>query len=523
MGAAGLMLIAAMAATGRGPAFAADDKPLVVARDLDFPSLDPQRAFCDSCMIYNSAVYQSLVTLDKDNKVVPVLASKWEISPDQTKFTFTIDPKAKFADGSPVESNDVKWSWERLKNMKGSAAFFMGSVAKLETPDPKTLVVTTKSPNSEFINITASSFMNVVNSKLAMQHGAKSDETAPTADTSEAWFLAHSAGSGPFVLDGYEPNVELRLKRNEGYWGKPAALKEVIIRAVKDAVSQAQMLQNGTADIAMQIDPETAKQLQGSNVKVETAPSFNFIYVALSPGAKANKVPLTPEVREAISLALDRKGILDLTLGGQGRLISTPIPLGFPGSRGFADQPTDVEKAKALLAKAGYPDGFELAAAFPALNVYGVDLSLLMQKVQQDLAKIGIKVTLEPMQFSNWRERVNGDGIPLTAVYYAPDYFGTSQYLDYFAMIPGTNWSKRAGASRDPSILNPRIADLYKKALAASGDDAEKLWHQAGQEMIDDRIILTLVSPDLILTYNPDIKGVHYSTSAMLSLADLSR
>ncbi|TPI61535.1 ABC transporter substrate-binding protein [Mesorhizobium sp. B3-1-3] len=517
------MLIATIAASSLGHALAADDGPLVVARDLDFPSLDPQRAFCDSCMMYNSAVYQSLVTMDKDNKVVPVLASKWEISPDQTKFTFTIDPQAKFADGSPVESKDVEWSWERLKNLKGSAAFYMASVAKLETPDPKTLVVTTKSPNSEFIGMTASSFMNVVNSNLATQHGAKSDETAPTTDTSEAWFLTHSAGSGPFVLDGYEPNVELRLERNEAYWRKPPAFKHVVIREVKDAVSQVQMLQNGTADIAMQIDPETAKALQGSNVRVETAPSFNFIYVALSPGAKANKVPLSPEVREAISLALDRKGILDLTLGGQGRLISTPIPLGFPGSSGFEDQPTDIEKAKALLANAGYPDGFELAAAFPALNVYGVDLSLLMQKVQQDLAKIGIKVTLEPMQFSNWRERVSGDGIPLTAVYYAPDYFGTSQYLDYFAMTPGTPWSRRAGASRDPSILNPRVADLYKKALAASGDEAEKLWHQAGQEMINDRIILTLVSPDLILTYNPDIKGVRYNTSAILSLAELSR
>lgn len=514
--------LVAAGAAGAGAAFAQDSRPLVIARNIDLNSLDPHRAFCDTCQIYNSSAYESLLTLDKDNRLVPLLAAKWESNPDQTRFTFDLDPAAKFSDGSPVEAKDVKWSWERLKNVKGNAAFMMSSVATIETPDAHTVVVTTSAPNSELLNIAAAPYTAIINSDVAAAAGAKADADASTSDNAEAWFLSHSAGSGPYVLESYEPNAELRLKRSEKYWGKAPAVGEVVIRQVKDAVAQAQMLQSGTADIAMQIDPDTAKTLTGQGLTVRTVPSYNFIYVALSPGAKANKVKLTPEVREAISLGLDRKSILEFTIGDEGQLISAPIPLGFPGGSGFEAQPYDAAKAKELLAKAGHADGFELEAAFPNMNVYGVDLSLLMQKVQQDLSKIGVKVSLQPIPFSNWRERVAGDGIPLTAVFYAPDFYGTSQYVDYFAMTEGSPWAKRAGAKNDPSVLNPKEADLYKKALAASGEAADKLWHQTGEEMIKDRVILPLVSPNLILAYRSDVKGVRYSACCNLPLAELS-
>ncbi|MFX8508337.1 hypothetical protein ABTL86_19690, partial [Acinetobacter baumannii] len=84
---------------------------------------------------------------------------------------------------------------------------------------------------------------------------------------------------------------------------------------------------------------------------------------------------------------------------------------------------------------------------FPNMNVYGVDLSQMMQKVQQDLAKVNIKAKLQPLTFTVWREAVSGDGVPLTAVFYAPDYYGSAQYVQYFAMMQGSPWAKRAGAA----------------------------------------------------------------------------
>lgn len=511
-------VVAALAST----AFA-EERALIVARDMDINSLDPARSWCDTCQIYNTSVYEQLTTLDKNNKVTPLLAKEWTVNKEQTEFTFKIDPKATFSDGTPVESKDVKWSFERLKNIKGGAAYLADPIASIETPDSHTAIVKLTSPNSEFLSQASSGFLAIINSDEAIANGALSDATAATKDTSENWFLGKSVGSGPFVLESYEPNSELRLKRSEKYWRKLPAVPQVVFRQVKDAVAQAQMLQSGAADIAMQIDPETAKTLEGTSVVVERVPSYNFVYIALSPGAKANTVKLTPEVREAISLAIDRTSLIEFTLGGAGRPMAAPIALGFPGGDGHVMPEYNPDRAKELLAKAGVGDGFKIQSIYPDTNVYGVDFSLMMQKIQQDLAKVGIAVELSPVPFANWREAANGDHIPLTAVFFAPDFFGTSQYVDVFGMSEGSLWAKRAGVSSDPTVVNPETGKLRAQALAAeTTEEAEKLWFKAGELMIKDKIIIPMVSPELILAHGPEIKGVRYSACCNLPLAEIS-
>jgi peptide/nickel transport system substrate-binding protein len=256
---------------------------------------------------------------------------------------------------------------------------------------------------------------------------------------------------------------------------------------------------------------------------VEKVPSYNFVYIALSPGAKANTVKLTPEVREAISIAIDRTSLIDFTVGGAGRAIATPIPLGFPGGDGHEIPAYNPDRAKELLAAAGAGDGFTLKSIYPDMNVYGVDFSLIMQKIQQDLAKVGITVELSPVPFANWREAANGDHIPLTAVFFAPDFFGTSQYVDVFGLSEGSVWAKRAGGEMDPSIINAQTSKLREQALAAATpEEAQKLWFEAGDQMAKARIIIPMVSPDLILAHSPSIKGVRYSACCNLPLAEIS-
>ena len=116
---------------------AAADSEIVVARAMDLNSLDPARAYCDTCQIYLSAVYDTLVTIAPDNKtVIPDLAETWEVSPDVTTFTFHLNPAAKFSDGSPVTGDDVKWSLERLQNIKGGASYLMTGLKSITVPDP---------------------------------------------------------------------------------------------------------------------------------------------------------------------------------------------------------------------------------------------------------------------------------------------------------------------------------------------------------------------------------------------------
>ena len=509
---------------GGSTAAANNDKPFVIARDMDINSMDPSRAYCDTCQIYLTAAYDTLIGLDpNDNRTfIPRLAEKWEGNSDRTQYTFTLNKNAKFADGTPLEAKDVKWSFERLANVKGSAAYFMDGITSIDTPNPQTVVVKLAASDSSFLAKVNASYAAIINSKLATANGASNAKDADTTDKAEAWFLKNSAGSGPYTLANYTEGAEIRLTRNENYWGTKPALKEVIIKQVKDAVTQRQQLEAGDADIAMQIDPDTARKISNKDVTIKQVPSFNFIYIALSPGAKDNKIDLNPKIREAVRAALDYDGIIQVTLGGGGKKQAAPIPNGFLGTKNLALPKRDLPKAKQLLKDGGQPNGFQIDAIYPNVNVYGVDFNTMMQKIQADLSEVGIKLNLQPVEFTVWVAKIRGDGIPLTAVYFAPDHTDPIQYVQYFGMVPGAAWSARAGGA--PPLVNQAEVDLSAKALATGSDaEREKLYESIGNEMIKDAIILPIVNPDLVLAYRSNVDGMHYSACCNLEIARLKR
>ncbi|MEJ7720046.1 MAG: ABC transporter substrate-binding protein [Ilumatobacteraceae bacterium] len=178
-----------------------DARDLIIARDMDLTTLDPQRVYCDTCQIYMTAIYETLIGVDPGDitKLVPRLAETYEANADNTEFTFTLKPDATFADGSPVTSADVKFSWERLAGLEGSASYLMAGFSAIETPDEQTVKVTFDAPNSAFMNIVSAPYMGIVNAKMAEANGA----TADADDSAEQWFLENSAGSGPFMLESY--------------------------------------------------------------------------------------------------------------------------------------------------------------------------------------------------------------------------------------------------------------------------------------------------------------------------------
>lgn len=522
----GLIAAALLGATLVGvgqPAIAADNT-IVIARDGDFNTLDPSRSWCDSCQIYLTAAYEQLIRVGKDDQTLePRLATSWDASADGLTYTFKLDPAAKFSDGSAVEAKDVKFSLERLKNLKEGASFFAEGIKQIDIPDAGTVVITLGDPDPEFLGKVSAPYSAVMNSDLVIANGGNASAEATSKDTAEAWLLANSAGSGAFVLETYRPDDELRLVRNENYWRTKPAPAAVVIREVQDSVAQAQLLQSGGADIAMQIDTDTAATVKSDGVVMEFVPSYNFIYVALSPGAESNKVALTPKVREALAAAIDYNGILEFTTGGRANLIAAPIPNGFPGTAGLPMPKQDLEKARALLSEAGHADGFEMEAAYPEINIYGVDLGNMMQKLQQDLAKVNVKITLQPVTFPVWSERMGAGGIPMTAVFFAPDYYGSGQYTGYFSMVPGARWYQRAGGDKVEGLANQRAIQLLKDVRTASSDDAVKIYQELGMEMIKDKIILPLVNPQLVLAHGKGVEGVRYAVCCNLPLEELSK
>ncbi len=205
--------VAGAAVETAAPTSSGSARELVIARDMDTNSTDPSRAYCDTCQIFMTAIYETLITLDpKDpNVMLPRLATKWEANADNTVFTFTLNPSAKFADGKAVTSADVKWSWERLANVKGSASYLMAGYKTIDAPDATTAVVTFGAPNSAFLPIVAAGYMGVVNSEAAKAQGASAAADAATSDKGEPWFLKNSAGSGPYALESYTQGDSLVL------------------------------------------------------------------------------------------------------------------------------------------------------------------------------------------------------------------------------------------------------------------------------------------------------------------------
>ncbi|RWZ68059.1 ABC transporter substrate-binding protein [Labedella populi] len=504
---------------GGVPAATSGDRPLVIARAMDLTTLDPQRGYCDTCQILYTALYERLVTIDPadTSTVLPGLAETWEANADNTEFTFHLDTDAVFSDGSPVEAADVKWSFERLVNLQGSASFLLAGLAGIETPDAETVVVSFENPNSAFLAIVAAPYLGIVNSEVAEENGASAAEDAATTDDAEGWFLANSAGSGPYTLTDYTSGESVELAANEEYWGDEPQFTSVEMKEVTDSSSQLQQLQQGDVDIAMQISPDALAQLEGNEaISTEIVDSFNYTYIALLPAAPGGEPLQDVRVREAIRMAVDYDGLVDTLVAGYGKLQGSPIPNGFEGSEEVALPSYDLDGAKALLEEAGYADGFTLSATYPKLVAYGVDLDLQMQAVQQDLAEIGVTLELNPTDFSQWASTMGGEGTPVTAVYFAPDHTDSSQYVQYFGNID-------QGGLVNPwtGSVSQEQTDLLAEALSQSGDERVATYEALAESMAADTFVLPMVNPQLILAYASDISGVAYSPCCNLEIGQL--
>jgi peptide/nickel transport system substrate-binding protein len=497
---------------------APSNKTLVIARGMDVNSLDPARGYCDTCQIYNSAVYQTVIGLDPNDNatLIPRLATKWTGNSDSTQWSFNLDPAAKFSDGTPVTSADVKWSWERLGNIKGSPSYFVDNVASIDATDPQTVIVKMKGPDSSFPAVTTAPYMVITNSKVATAQGAQSGAGADQSDKAEQWFLKNSAGSGPYTLTDYKEGAELRLARNESFWGTKPYFKDIIIKETVEAVVQRQSLEAGDADIAMQINPDLAKQMKSGNITVQEVPSFNYVYFFLWPGTPLGKdIKLDdPRVRRAIRAAVDYKGMIDNTVGGSGRPQVSAIPNGFQGTKNLPPPAQNLDEAKRLLTEAGYPNGFTIPAYFVALNVYGVDFSSMFQKLKIDLARVGINLDLQPITAAVAADLRSKGGYPIGASYFAPDHTDSIQYAQFFGMIQGSFFNNRLKVPTNPAE-EQATAEVLK---TVDQEKRTQLFETIAKEMINDAYIIPLVNPNLILAYRSGITGMHYSACCNIEL-----
>jgi peptide/nickel transport system substrate-binding protein len=461
---------------------AAATQNLIIAIDQsDVRTLDPAREFEFAAAFVDLNVYDTLITQkgpDDLNTFVPVLAKEWKISPDGKEYTFTLRDDVKFASGNPLTADDVKFSLLRLKNIKGNPGWMMDPLKDVQVVDKTTVKTILTDPFGDWLAVLAGPNSGIVDSKLVTQQGGSAADDADKTDKAEEWLNQNSAGSGPFVLKGWQKNNVISLERNPTYFQGQAKLAKVDVRDVPSPATQKLQVEAGDVDVALSLTPDLVDTLKGNpNVKVVLGQSLDNLYMGLTTDPTINANLAKKEVRQAIRAAIDYDGVLALT-NGQAVRGPAVYSIGILGlTQADADRLNpkyDVEKAKQLLATAGLSGGFSFPLEYgTGPSPVGVTYESIAQKVQADLKKVNIDVQLVPEEFSVMLTKYRAKDRTAVISYNQPDYLGAS---DWAAQMILNTWAPRlhydskqaqdlatkGGAESDPQ----KRAAIYQEMLA---------------------------------------------------------
>ncbi|MDR0434687.1 MAG: ABC transporter substrate-binding protein [Gracilibacteraceae bacterium] len=485
---------------------AEEDKHLIVAVNPDYESFDPAVTYEAYGMLILHACYDNLLEFvgSLDN-LQAAAAESFETSADGLTYTFTLRPDVKFSSGNPLTAADVKWSVERAIMIGGNAVFMAEGLEAIEAPDDATVIFRLKETDPSFPVKLTYNFFSILDSKTAQEHGALSEETlsgyfadgiaarmaaAPEAsvaaaveDTAKIWLDSNSAGSGPYVIESYTPKVEVVLARNVNYWGETPYYDKITVSTITDPNAQAMMLQQGDVDVAFNLGPEQINPLEGKEgVTVMDRQTLTASFLLMNRSEEIGGPIADPLVQRAIRLALDYPGIQSIA-GVDTETPVAPFPLGLLGSLPPLDPAAypQIESAKALMEEAGFADGFAVDFYVPTTNIIGVDFVTLAQKIQSDLAAIGITTTIVPEDIMISLETYRNGQQPLGLWYWNPDYPDNNSQL---AFMPGNSVGLRANWAAD---MSPELAALAAEAATTTGDAARiELFRQIQESMSED-------------------------------------
>ncbi|MDQ2804685.1 MAG: ABC transporter substrate-binding protein [Pseudomonadota bacterium] len=384
---------------------------LVLGIDIsDSITFDPARESQYTPPMTVNACYDALLTMSPGNyiDVQLALATKWTRSPDGTAWRFTLRPGAKFGTGNPVTADDVKFTFDRLINLKDQPSQYVPNIDHVAVIDPGTVDIVLKNPREPILTIISGCNFGIMERKTTEAHGGTAAADAATADKATPWLNQHSAGAGPYTLVGWTRGAQILLTRNPHYWRGVPTFEHVVIRHMADSATQLLAVKRGDIDAAFNLIPEQVATLKAMPaVRVERLKSLDFVYMALTTNPAFNKALAVQEARQAIGYAIDYEGIIKDLLGGSAMRCASFIPIGLRGStQAIAKQigfHQDLERAKSLLQKAGFPNGFSYQLSYGDAAVSGLSYAVLGQKIQSDLARVGIKVELNPMDQVNLR------------------------------------------------------------------------------------------------------------------------
>ena len=463
-----------------------------IAQDLD-ESLDPHKAVAAGTKEVMFNVFEGLMKPTPEGDLIPAVAEKYEISDDQLTYTFTIRDGIKFHNGDPVTAEDVGESLARCKN--GGDGIFeveaFSNIQHMETADSRSISITLGEPDSEFLSYLTTAVLPA---------GYDGQDTAPV-------------GTGPFKFVSRAAQDNIVLERFDDYWGEKAYLDKVTYKIIENADSILMSLQSGAVDLFAHLTSTQVAQL-GDEFNIEEG-TMNLVQAMYLNHAE--KPFDDVRVRQALCYAIDRQQILDLAFDGYGSLIGSSMYPAF--GKYFDDSLTnyytyDVEKAKALLADAGYPDGFSMTITVPSNYQPHLDTA---QVIVEQLKQVGITAEILPVTWESWlNDTYMGRQFQATVVGVDASTMTARALLERFTSTAGNNFINYNNAEYD-AIFQAAIAAADDAAQTAAYKQAEaNLTENAANVYIQDLADLVAIRKGLTgVRFYPiyvlDLSGIRYT------------
>ncbi|GIV95417.1 MAG: peptide ABC transporter substrate-binding protein [Herpetosiphonaceae bacterium] len=481
---------------------------LILALGAELPTLDPAEVTDTTSALVTRQIFSGLVRLTNDLEVEPDLAERWDISPDGRVYTFYLRPEARFADGTPILAEDIRWSLERamspgryaaatyLNDIEGALEKMSGqadSVSGLRVIDDHTIEITLRAPNAVFLLKLTNSPAFVVD-RRAVERGGSDWTDEPN-------------GSGPFML--YERNADgLLLRPNLYYYGRPAKLDQLTLLLGAAAASELVLYEQGKVDYAevpYYALPRVADPSNPLSRELVTVPALSLSYI----GMNVNIPPFDdPKVRQAFSLLIDRERLvksdgLETAVAARGF-----VPPTMPGANPDLPPPPepDVEEIKRLLAESRYGGAENLPPIVGYTN--GGSVALLGELLKETLG-----ITMEVRTTETWGAYLQGlNEYPMFDLSWIADYPDPENFLE--ALFGANSGSNHTGYN------NPQVEEIFAMARAEQDEQRRyELYQQAEQMILQDAPAIPLYHSVQYALVKPYVKGLVVTPQGLIDLS----
>lgn len=498
---------------------------IVVAIDGDIDHIELQQFRTIAGYDATANLYEPLVTQKAvkdtsgvwigENEFVGAGAESWEISDDGLVYTFHLRKEAKFADGTPVTAKDYYMTFDRALNGNGYIKLLLPSFAGVENIDQVkvlddyTLQITQNKASSLSLIIYGFQVLGAMSEKTIKENATDDDPWA------EEWHRTHANSSGPYIVTSWKPGEEYVFEPNPYYWrgADYYGNSKVIYRVIPDASTREQLLRAGDIDIAQGIPYKDVKEMQSD-------PNLTF-YTIKTPrvyhaGMNVTKKPFDDvNVRKAVSMAVDYQAIVDNVIYGFGQNPKSPVGEGMPThtDQFWPYDETNLEDAKALLAEAGYPDGFETDLLVPQEDQARMDAATW---IQAGLAQIGVKVNINAQPTAQFNSLLDTHEQP----FYMFEWYSWGNDPAF-----QLTWNFRCEAWTNYSMYCDPAMDKIIDDLIVISDPAqrEQLSYQGQQMALDAATWIYLYQNDWVIAARKGVTGVGFYNDLHTHFSNLTK